>query len=113
MSSAPIPPQRSNNAIGWILGIVGGGIVLLILSALTLTTLIIRHVNVKDTVTNVDIETPVGEIEVNKGGFRATGLPVYPGATATDQKSASVEISANNTGVGIATESYETNDPFS
>jgi len=112
VSSAPVPSQRSNNAVWWILGIVGGGIVLLTLSALSLATLIIHHVNVKDTARNVDTETPVGEIMVNKAGLHATGLPVYPGAAAADQKSASVEINANNTGLGIATESYATNDPL-
>ena len=85
----------------------------MILSALSLTTLIIRHVNVKDTARNVEIETPVGEIQVNKADLHATGLPVYPGAAAADQKSASVEITANNTGVEIAAESYATNDPLS
>jgi hypothetical protein len=110
MSSAPVPPQRGNNAVWWILGIVGGGIALLVFLGLILAGVIVRHIHVSETGNKVKIETPVGELRVNKGELHATGLPVYPGAIAVKDKGATIQLSAENSGVGIAAGEYHTND---
>jgi hypothetical protein len=110
MSTAPVPPRRSNNAIWWILGIIGGGVVLLVLLGLAVAGMFIRRINVNDSGRKVAIETPVGAIHVNEDETHATGLPVYPGATNTDNKNSSVELTAGNSGVGFATEEYQTTD---
>ena len=85
---AAIPPQRrSNNAVWWILGIVAGGIVVMVLFGLALAGLFIRNLHVHNQGNNVEIQTPVGAIKVNKDVPRASGLPVYPGAkTSGDTK---------------------------
>ena len=110
-SLPPSPQPRSNNAVWWILGIIGGGIVLLVLAGLTDAGLIIRHINVRDSGSRVDIQTPVGEIKVNKDEMHPTGLPVYPGATkATDNNGGSADISVGGEGLGIGAESYDSTD---
>jgi hypothetical protein len=109
---AAIPPQRrSNNAVWWILGIGAGGIVVMVMFGLALAGLFIRNLRVHNQGNNVDIETPVGAIKVNKDATRATGLPVYPGAkTSGESKNAQVELSNDDGGVGIAVEHFTTPD---
>jgi hypothetical protein len=109
---AAIPPQRrSNNAVWWILGIVAGGIVVMVLFGLALAGLFIRNLRVRNQGNNVEIQTPVGAIKVNKDAPRATGLPVYPGAASSGKdNNAKVELSAGDAGVGIAVEHFTTSD---
>ena len=109
---AAIPPQRrSNNAVWWILGIVTGGIVVMVLFGLALAGLFIRNLRVHSQGNNVEIQTPVGAIKVNKDVPRATGLPVYPGATSGEtDKNAKVELSNDDGAVGIAVEHFTTID---
>lgn len=109
---AAIPPQRrSNNAVWWILGIVAGGIVVMVLFGLALAGLFIRNLHVHNQGNNVEIQTPVGAIKVNKDVPRASGLPVYPDAkTSGDTKNAQVELSNDDGGVGIAVEHFTTPD---
>ena len=109
----PTPPQRRNNAIWWILGIVAAGIIVMFLFGVTLAGLFIHHLKVRNSGDKVDIQTALGSLSVNKGGPHATGLEIYPGASpSSDDKGANVNLSANDTGVGIATEQYETKDPI-
>ncbi len=83
------------------------------LFGVTLAGLFIHHLKVRNSGDKVDIQTALGSLSVNKGGPHATGLEVYPGASpSSDNKNASVNLSANDTGVGIATEQYQTNDPL-
>jgi hypothetical protein len=107
---AAMPPQRrGNNAVWWILGIVAGGIVVMVLFGLALAGLFIRNLRVHNQGNNVEIQTPVGAIKVNKDVPRATGLPVYPGATtAGNDNNARVELSAGDGGVGFAVEHFTT-----
>jgi hypothetical protein len=109
---AAIPPQRrGNNAVWWILGIVAGGIVVMVLFGLALAGIFIRNLRVHNQGNNVEIQTPVGAIKVNKDVPRATGLPVYPGATSgAKDNNAKVELSAGDGGVGIAVEHFSTSD---
>jgi hypothetical protein len=105
--------QRRSNVIWWILGIVAAGIIVMVLCGLMVAGLFIRHLKIKSSGDKVAIETPAGSISVNGGTPHATGLEVYPGAVpSSDNKSASVNLSANDTGIGIATEQYQTKDPI-
>jgi hypothetical protein len=109
----PTPPQRRNNAIWWILGIVAAGIIVMFLFGVTLAGLFIHHLKVRNSGDKVDIQTALGSLSVNKGGPHVTGLEIYPGALpSSDDKGANVNLSANDTGVGIATEQYQTKDPI-
>jgi hypothetical protein len=106
-------PPRRNNAIWWILGIVAAGIIVMFLFGVTLAGLFIHHLKVRNSGDKVDIQTALGSLSVNKGGPHATGLEIDPGASpSSDDKGANVNLSANDTGVGIATEQYETKDPI-
>jgi hypothetical protein len=105
--------QRRSNAIWWILGIVAAGIIFMVFCGLMVAGLFIRHLKIKNSGDKVAIETAVGSISVNGGTPHATGLEIYPGAVpSSDNKSASVNLSANDTGIGIATEQYQTKDPI-
>ena len=105
--------QRRSNAIWWILGIAAAGIIFMVFCGLMVAGLFIRHLNIKNSGDKVAIETPVGSISVNGGTPHATGLEIYPGAVpSSDNKSTSVNLNANDTGVGIATEQYQTKDPI-
>lgn len=118
MSSAPMPPvsplpppsqpPRTNNAIWWVLGIVGGALVILMFFALTVAGLILRHLHINHSGKRVAIETPVGSIQVNKGEPHATGLPLYPGAAPNDSNS--IQMGTSDSEVGLATEEYRTGD---
>jgi hypothetical protein len=109
----PTQAQRRNNAIWWILGIVAAGIIFMVFCGLIVAGLFIRHLKIKSSGDKVAIETPVGSISVNGGTPHATGLEIYPSAVpSSDNKSASVNLSASDTGIGIATEQYETKDPI-
>jgi len=107
----PQRPRRSNNAVWWILGIVAGGIVVMVLFGLALAGLFIRNLRVHNQGDNVEIQTPVGAIKVNKDVPRASGLPVYPGAKSDgNDNNAKVELSNDDGAVGIAVEHFSTSD---
>jgi hypothetical protein len=108
--TAPVPPSRQpNNAIWWILGIVGAGIMILVIGALFLVGFIIHRVHVTQSADKVEIETPVGAMKVNTQAA-PTGLPVYPDATPMKSEGASAEFSANDKRAGIAVEKYQSSD---
>ena len=105
--------QRRSNALWWILGIVAAGIIFMVFCGLMVAGLFIRHLKIKGSGDKVAIETPVGSISVNGGTPHATGLEIYPGAVpSSGNKNTSINLDANDTGVGIATEQYETKDPI-
>ncbi len=107
MSASPVPPpQGSNNAVWWILGILGGGALVLVLAVLIFLPFFVRQMHVHQSADRVEIQTPVGAIKVDKNQTRATGLPVYPGATHEDNEGTNVEFSANDETVGISVERY-------
>jgi hypothetical protein len=112
---APVPPQPSspkrNDAVLWILAIVGGGFVVLVLGGLLLASLFIRRVHVSDSGKQVEIETPAGALRVNNDRLHSTGLPVYPDAKRIESEGSGVELSApGGAGLAIATEKYTVSD---
>ena len=104
------PPRKRNDAVVWILAIVGGGFVVLVLGSLLLASVFIRHVHVSGAGKQVEIETPAGALRLNGDQLHATGLPVYPGAKRGESEgSGGVELSApGGAGLGIAAEKYKT-----
>lgn len=105
--------QRRTNAIWWILGIVAAGIIVMFLCGLMVAGLFIRHLKIHSSGNKVAIETPVASISVNGDSPHATGLEIYPGAEpSSNNKNASIDLSAKDSSVGIATEEYQTKDPI-
>jgi hypothetical protein len=107
------PPVRkdSTTAVWWILGIVGGGIVVMVFLGLMFAGLVVRHSRINGQGKDLDIQTPVGELKVNQNPNRASGIPVYPGATPSSKDShANVELSAGDAGLGVVVENYSTAD---
>ncbi len=67
---------------------------------------------------NVDIETPIGGIHVDKSAdVHDTGLPVYPGArirqseSSNDDDNANVNVSFFGYGVKVVAVKYQSDDP--
>jgi hypothetical protein len=119
MATTPIPPRppapaprpaNNNNVILWILGIVGGGILLLIVCGLFIAGMVLRHIRVDHSGDKVAIEVPGGAVRVSKGDVHATGLPEYPGAQAMKSEGANIEVSSNNNRAGVAIEKFHTSD---
>jgi hypothetical protein len=84
--------------------------VILVFFGLTLAGLIVRHIHIANEGNKVAIETPIGDLKVNKGEPRATGLAVYPAATSTGENNGTVQLGTADEGFGIAAEEYETPD---
>ena len=93
--SASSPTPESTSQCGGSSGLWRGGIVLLVIGALVVVSLVIHKVHISQSADRVEIETPVGAIKVNQDEAHATGLPVYPGATAQKSQGANFEVSAN------------------
>ena len=107
---APAPPT---NAIWWVLGILGGLLVVLVLGGMIVGTFLLRSIRIQKNAQRVEISTPLGKMEVQKTDARSTGLPVYPNAVpAPDDKGASVDLSfLGNPALNIAAEKYVTSEP--
>jgi hypothetical protein len=85
----------------------------MVLMGLVFAGLVVRNSHIQDQGKNVDIQTPVGELKVNQNPNRASGLPIYPGATpSTKDSHANVELSTGDAGagVGVAVENYASTD---
>lgn len=109
-----VPPpvrQDRSTAVWWILGIVGGGIVVMVFLGLMLAGFVLRNSRLDKEGNHVDIQTPVGELKVNQDQNHASGLPIYPGATASGKDDrGNVELLAGESRVGLAVETYSTPD---
>ena len=112
MSTVPVPPpQRSSNAIWWILGVLGACFVVLVLGSVLIGLFLAREVHVHQAGNKVEIQTPMGAINVNSDKH-SVGLPVYPGATGGNNNNGSFEINTPNHAVGMAVEKYTTTDRY-
>jgi hypothetical protein len=116
MSTVPVPPPQParSNALWWILGILGilgACFVILVLGSVLIGLFLARQVHVHQAGNKVEIQTPMGAINVNKDQHTA-GLPVYPGATSGHDDTGNVEINAMNHSVGLAIEKYTTPDSY-
>lgn len=105
------PPRKSSNAIWWVLGIIGGCIVLVMIAGLIVVSALVHRVHVNTANNKVEIETPVGNLKMNQDNEHATGLPLYPGALPEKSQGANFEVSANGKSAGLAVEKYSSDDP--
>lgn len=121
MSTTPqqpsLPPPSAappNRAIWWVLGILGGLVVLLLVGGTIFGTYLLRTIRIEKNAQRVEISTPLGKMEVQKGGLHTTGLPVYPQAVpARDDAQANIDLSFLGTqALNIAAEKYVTSDPL-
>jgi len=117
-SGTPIPPPqpspKRNDAVLWILAIVGGGFVVLVLGGLLVASMFIHRVHVSENGKQVEIETAAGAVRVHGDQPHSSGLPVYPGAQRVESEGAGVELTApGGAALGIASEKYKTSDDLS
>jgi hypothetical protein len=112
MSTAPVPtPPKRSNDVWWVLGVLGVAIVALVFTGLSIASYIVRRARVTESSKNVEISTPVGNIQVEKGSKQHTGLPVYPGATTINTGGASIEFpSTDGARVSVTAVKYFTPD---
>lgn len=115
MSTTPTPPlpppEKPNPAVWWVLGILGAGIVVLVLAGVIVTAFVARQFRIRSSGNRVEIQTPAGELRVNKAGTHDTGLPVYPGAVASESSGGNVVFSTtDDKRVGIFAEHFQSSD---
>jgi hypothetical protein len=113
MAGAPIsrPPQK-NKTLWWILGTFGVVCAVLVVLGLVVGLYFARHVRIKESAKQVSISSPVGDLKVHETeGADATGLPVYPDATAA-KGGATVEFqpAGEEAGTRIVAAEYLTSD---
>lgn len=109
----PPPPQPARkSAFWWVLGVTVGLLAFLIGTGLYLAFHIARGVHVKGP-NEVEIETPIGQVHVEKDVVTSTSLPIFPGARPS-KEGARVVLTPPDEGeqVGIAAASYETDRPL-
>lgn len=121
MSTTPVPnppPQqppafeKKSNLLWWLLGLLGIGIVVLGLSGLLIASYVLKNVQVQQSGSQVEVQTPVGHVKVDKDVAANPGLPVYPGALVSDP-GAVVEIgAATEDTVSVIAARYRTPDPL-
>lgn len=110
---SPVPPPRPvNPALWWVLGVLVFFAALALVGITVFGAVLLRHLRVNENAKQVEIQTPVGSLKVNKDEMHPTGLPVYPGAVRASNEGANVELSAGDEHVGIAAEKYTTQDPL-
>ncbi|MGC1936195.1 MAG: hypothetical protein WA681_14360 [Candidatus Acidiferrales bacterium] len=101
-----------NNAIWWVLGILGGLLVILVMGGIVLGAYLVRMTHVRENAEQMEISTPLGKVDVEKNGTHSTGLPAYPGASLSPYtRGGSVQFSAgDDASFSFATEKYITPD---
>lgn len=112
MATAPISaPQKKNNLVWWILGVIGGGLILLVASVLLVAGFFAKNVHVSEKDKQVEINTPAGQATLaSTDSVREIGLPVYPGSTLVES-GGSVEVTTSRSDtVGFAAVHYRTTD---
>jgi hypothetical protein len=112
MSTAPVPlPPRQSNATWWVLGIFGVALCALIFAGLNIASFIADRTQVVASGKRVEISTPAGKIELDKGAGRTAGLPVYPGAMPKGSDGARIEFpTADGDKVALDAAKYYTSD---
>jgi hypothetical protein len=109
---APAPPPK-NNALLWILLMLGGVLVVCLVGGLLLAAYIAKGVRVEESGKSVEVSTPVGKIAINKNTTPEIGLPVYPGATALESNGANIEFTTEVGGrLAVAAAHYRATDPL-
>ncbi|MBI3404810.1 MAG: hypothetical protein HY046_05075 [Acidobacteria bacterium] len=96
MSTQPmaVPEKKRPTLLWWILGLLGAGTLLLGIGGVFLAWYLARHMEISTdgSRSQVNIQTPLGGLKVDKNGKTDPGLPIYPGASRQDD-SATVELS--------------------
>ena len=116
MSTQPmaVAEKKRPTLLWWILGVLGAGTVLLGVGGIFLAWYLARHMEITTdgSRSQVNIQTPLGGLKVDKNGKTDPGLPVYPGAARQDD-SATVELSApTGDSLHIAAAKFFTTDPL-
>jgi hypothetical protein len=114
MSTVPatIPPRQSN-ALLWVLGILGAALCLVVFVSLNVASFVAHNTRITRSAKHVEISTPAGKIDFDKGSGRTAGLPVYPGAMPNESDGARIEFpTANGEKVALAAAKYYTSDPL-
>ena len=83
----------------------------LVLGSVLIGLFLAREVHVHQAGNKVEIQTPMGAINVNSEKH-SVGLPVYPGATGGNNNNRIFEINTPNHAVGMAMEKYTTTDGY-
>jgi len=112
MSSLSQPiSQRQGNAAWWVLGILGIVLCAFVFIGLNIASYAARHTRLISSAQHLEISTPAGRIEIDKGSRHPAGLPVYPGALPKESDGARIEFPVmDGEKVALAAAKYYTSD---
>ena len=112
MSTEPqVIAQRLSNTVWRVLGILGAALCGLVFVCLSIASYIARRTSVISSARHVEISTPAGKIEIDKGSSHPSGLPVYPGAMPKGSDGARIEFpTTGGEKVALAAAKYYTSD---
>ncbi len=120
MTPPPPSPRRADHTILWVLlGAVIFGMVLLFSGVYIFSRYIARQVGVDIRQAaggrTVDIETPLGSLQVQRGEVSESqlGLPIYPGARRKKREGATISLDVpSESSVRVVAAEFETSDPI-
>lgn len=114
MSTAPLPgPQKKPNTVVWVLGTIGGLLVILVGFGLVVGFFVIRNFRVRDNGKEVQIHIPGADLKVNKTGGADVGLPVYPGAAISPNEGVDLQFTpVGKDAVSLSVAKYTSDDPI-
>ncbi len=109
----PAQPQPARkSAFWWVLGVTVGLLAFLIGTGLYFALHIARSVRVQGP-NEVEVETPIGQVHVEKEVAASTSLPIFPGAQPREEGARVVLTPPGDAEqVGITAVSYETERPL-
>jgi len=110
MAPRPSGPSPVTNRLLAIALAILGVFALFIVGALILARQVAHRFAVKEKGDRVTLQTPVGDLNLDKSGKTNPGLPVYPGAEQDpDEKGVAVDIPFSE-GYKVVVAQYETDD---
>ncbi|HJY87693.1 MAG TPA: hypothetical protein VKE24_12725 [Candidatus Acidoferrales bacterium] len=119
MSTPPTPaapsgqtPGKKSNLLWWVLGLAGLAVLVICVSGLLVAHLFVKEIRFRNKTGQVEIETPAGQITMGETRARDVGLPIYPGATATQSGGGIEFTSMENERVGLTEVHLVSGDPL-
>lgn len=117
MATTPQPPPLQPNppatvrksALGWVLGVIIGLLVLLIGTGAYFAYRIAKSAKISQN--RIEIQTPAGELNIQTAADVQVSLPVYPGAWRDEQGARVLVLPREEEGVDIRSVSYRTDHP--
>ena len=104
--------EKKGGLLVWLLGLLGIGILVLGAAGMFVASYVMKNVQMQQSGSQVEVQTPAGEIKVDPDAAAATGLPVYPGAVISDPGAAVAIGSPDDEQLSVIAAHLRTTDPL-